>query len=175
MGEEVVPVYAQGFYVVSPGAVSMVIIFDYLDKSQYYAKLLRRGGEELEREVSTLWSNMQSFMDEEIVRVNGQRVRPTLYDVYIGLRGSPARPYIVFLGGFPAPLAPGENTYENYYEAEVAEYDYEAVWVLPQGSEILEWFFAGEVEVPEPNILRVRVAKGTNVGGREGFRFRWKP
>lgn len=44
-----VPVYAQGFYVVSPGVVNMVIIFDYMDRGQHYAKLLRRGGEELER------------------------------------------------------------------------------------------------------------------------------
>jgi len=52
VGEEVAPVYAQGFYVVSPGVVNMVIIFDYMDRGQHYAKLLRRGGEELEREVS---------------------------------------------------------------------------------------------------------------------------
>jgi hypothetical protein len=91
VGEEVVPVYAQGFYVVSPGVVNMVIIFDYMDRGQHYAKLLRRGGEELEREVSTVWENMQRFMDEEIVRINGQRVRPLIHDVYIALRGSPTR------------------------------------------------------------------------------------
>ena len=111
-------------------------------------------------------------MDEEIVRINGQRVRPVVREVYIGLRGSPTRPYITFIGDFPAPLREGENIYENYYEAETAEYDYEAVWVLPQGAEIVEWWFAGQVETPEPNILRVYVTKGTNVGGREGFKFR---
>jgi len=172
VAEEVVPVYAQGFYVVNPGVVNMVIIFDYLDKAQYYYRLLRKGGEELAEEISTVWENMQKFMDEEIVRINGQRVRPVVREVYIGLRGSPTRPYITFIGDFPAPLREGENIYENYYEAETAEYDYEAVWVLPQGAEIVEWWFAGQVETPEPNILRVYVTKGTNVGGREGFKFR---
>jgi len=168
-------VYAQGFYVVSPGVVNMVIIFDYLDRGQYYAKLLRRGGEELEREISSVWENMQRFMDEEIVRINGQRVRPVIHDVYIALRGGPTRPYITFIGSFPAPLREGENLYENYYEEEVAGYDYEAVWVLPEGAEVFEWFFGGEVETSEPNILRVVVAKGTHVGGREYIRFRWRP
>lgn len=175
MGEEVVPVYAQGFYVVNPGVVNMVIIFDYMDRGQHYAKLLRRGGEELEREVSTMWENMQRFMDEEIVRINGQRVRPLIHDVYIALRGSPTRPYITFIGSFPAPLREGDNLYENYYEEEVAGYNYEAVWVLPDGAEVFEWLFGGEVETPEPNILRVVVAKGTRVGGREHIRFRWRP
>jgi len=174
-GEDVVPVYAQGFYVVNPGVVNMIIIFDYLDRGQYYAKLLKRGGEELAREVSTVWENMQKFMDEEIVKINGQRVRPVIREVYIALRGNPTRPYITFLGDFPAPLREGENLYENYYEEETAEYDYEAVWILPHGAEVLEWHFGGEVETPEPNILRVAVAKGTHVGGREYIKFRWKP
>lgn len=168
---EITPVYAQGFYIVTQGAVQMVIVFDYVDKGQYYQRLLRKGGEELAKEVDTVWQNMQSFMDDEIVRVNGQRVRPLIHDVYIGLRGSPARPYITFIGSFPAPLKPGENIYENYYEKEVAEYDYEAVWIFPQNAEVVEWYFHGEVETPEPNILRVSVSKGTEVGGREYIKF----
>jgi len=172
VGEDITPVYAQGFYIVSRGVVNMVIIFDYVDRGQYYHSLLRRGGDALAREISTVWENMQRFMDEEIVRINGERVRPVIHDVYIGLRGAPTRPYITFLGSFPAPLREGENLYENYYEEEVADYDYEAVWVFPQGVEVLEWHFGGEVETPEPNILRVRVAKGTNVGGREYIKFR---
>lgn len=167
-----VPVYAQGFYVVSPGVVNMVIIFDYLDRGQYYHKLLRRGGEELSREISTVWENMQKFMDEEVVRINGERVRPTISDVYIGLRGSPTRPYIVFIGSFPAPLRSGENIYENFYDEEVAEYDYEAVWIFPKNAEVFEWRFGGAVETPEPNILRVAVAKGVEVGGWEYIKFR---
>ncbi|MEM0484944.1 MAG: hypothetical protein QW434_09660 [Pyrobaculum sp.] len=172
MEEEIIPVYAQGFYVVSQGVVNMIIIFDYLDKGQYYYKLLKRGGEGLSREIATVWENMQRFMDEEIVRVNGERVRPILHEVYIALRGSPTRPYITFIGSFPAPLRPGENLYENYYEEEVAEYDYEAVWIFPKGAEVLEWHFGGVVETPEPNLLRVSVAKGTNVGGREYIKFK---
>ncbi|ABL88448.1 conserved hypothetical protein [Pyrobaculum islandicum DSM 4184] len=172
MGEEITPVYAQGFYVVNPGIVNMIIIFDYLDKGQYYYRLLKRGGEELSKEISTVWENMQRFMDEEVVRINGERVRPMINDVYIGLRGSPNRPYITFIGFFPAPLKSGENIYENYYEEEVAEYDYEAIWIFPQNVEIFEWHFGGNVETPEPYILRVYVEKGTNVGGREYIKFR---
>lgn len=172
--EEIKPVYAQGFYIMNVGVTNMVIIFDYVDRGQYYYRLLRQGGEELSRELSTLWDNMQKFMDEEIVRINGERVRPVVVDVYVGLRGAPTRPFIVFLGYFPSPLREGENVYENYYEEEVAEYDYEAVWVLPRGAEILEWYFNGSVETPEPNILRVYVEKGTRVGGREGIKFKLK-
>ncbi|MCC6020859.1 MAG: hypothetical protein LM577_05775 [Thermoproteaceae archaeon] len=171
MTEEVVPVYAQGFYVVNPGVVNMIIIFDYSDRARYYYRLLREGGERLSREISTVWENMQRFMDGEVVRVNGQRVRPLIHDVYVGLRGSPTRPYIVFTGSFPAPLKDGENVYENVYEEEAAEYDYEAVWIFPQNAQIVDWHFSGAVETPEPYILRVSVKRGANVGGREYIKF----
>nr|KJR74364.1 MAG: hypothetical protein TU35_00600 [Thermoproteus sp. AZ2] len=169
---EVVPIYAQGLFSVSPGRVVMVVIFDYLDRGEYYAGLLRRGGEALAQELETLWDNMQGFLDEEEVLINGARVRPTVRDVYVGLRGDAKRPYIEYIIDFPAELKPGVNTYRNRYEPEVAEYDYEATWVLPERSELLRWNIAGEVEAPEPNILRVRVKKGTRVGGEEGFDFK---
>ncbi len=166
---EVTPVYAQGFYVVTPGVVNMVIIFDYLDRERYYYKLIKSG--EVGREIPTLWENMQRFMDEEVVKINGQKTRPVVRDVYIGIRGSPDRPYIVYLGSFPAPLRTGENIYENHYGEEIAEYDYEAVWLFPQNVEIIEWHFGGVVETPEPNILKVYVSRGTEVGGREYIKF----
>ncbi|MEM0370191.1 MAG: hypothetical protein QXK71_05610 [Pyrobaculum sp.] len=172
--EEVKPAYAQGFYIMHMGVTNMVIIFDYIDKGQYYYRLLKKGGEELASEISTLWDNMQKFMDEEIVKINGERVKPVVVDVSIGLRGAPTRPYVEFLGYFPSPLREGENIYENYYGEERAEYDYEAVWLLPRGAEIIEWNFKGRVEVPEPYILRLYVSKGTEVGGRESIKFRLK-
>ncbi|MFN7106081.1 MAG: hypothetical protein ACK4M3_05800 [Pyrobaculum sp.] len=168
---EITPAYAQGFYVVTPGVVNMVIIFDYIDRGQYYFKLLKRGGAQLGEEISTLWENMQKFMDEEIVKINTQRVRPIIHEVYVGIRGAPTRPYVVYIGSFPAPIRGGENLYENYYQEETAEYDYEAVWIFPQNVQIVEWHFGGEVETPEPNILRVRVSRGTEVGGREYIKF----
>lgn len=165
------PVYAQGAFVVSPGRAVMVIAFDYLDKGGYYAGLLRRGGEELAEEVEALWSNMQRFLDEEELRINGERVRPVVRDVEIGLRGSPERPFVQYIADFPAPLRPGVNKYEDKYAEEVAEYDYDAVWILPEGARLLRWQIAGSAEAPEPNVLRIRVKRGAKVGGHESFEF----
>jgi len=98
-------------------------------------------------------------------------VRPVVDDVFVAIRGDARRPYVEYLISFPAPLKKGVNTYENYYEEEVAEYDYEATWILPKNAKILSWEMGGRVETPEPYILRILVNKGVRVGGREGFIF----
>ncbi|MBP1448406.1 MAG: hypothetical protein JZD41_00060 [Thermoproteus sp.] len=63
------------------------------------------------------------------------------------------------------------NKYEDKYAEEVAEYDYDAVWILPEGARLLRWQIAGSAEAPEPNVLRIRVKRGTKVGGYESFEF----
>lgn len=163
------PVYAHGIFSVHPGLVHMVVVFEYSDPERRYAAMLQRG--DLEEEVEALWNNMQGFLDQEEVKFNGQRVRPQVEDVYIGLRGIPTRPYIEYVITFPAPLRQGLNTYENTYPEEEAEYDYEALWLLPRSARIARWQMAGQVETPTPNVLRLTVRRGTKVGGREGFQF----
>lgn len=98
-------------------------------------------------------------------------VRPVVVDVFIGARGTPSRSYVEYLVTFPFPIREGLNTYENYYEEEVAEYDYEILWVLPPRARVVDVHIAGTYDMPMPNVLRVLVKRGTRVGGFEGFKF----
>jgi len=168
---ELVPVYAQGVHVWSEDEVKLLILFEYLDRNRFYYNLINRGGEDLLNELTTLRTNMQKFLDEEVIRVNGMRVRPVVVDVAIGVRGTPSRSYVEYLVVFPFPLVKGLNTYENYYEEETAEYDYEILWILPSRARIVDVNIAGVYDLPLPNVLRVLVKRGTRVGGFEGFKF----
>ena len=171
--EEIVPIYAQGIHVMDlNGNVTQVIIFEYIDKNRYYYKLVKKGGKELIEELMTIMKNMQNFLDNEIIQINGVRARAIVQDVSIGFRGQPERPYIEFYIKFGGPLKPGLNRYDDYYEEEVAEYDYEILWILPENAKIVSYGMAGEGKIlGKGNILQVFVKKGLKVGGHEYIEF----
>jgi hypothetical protein len=90
----------------------------------------------------------------------------------LGFRGSYDRPYLEFYIYFRGNLRPGVNKYEDFYEEEVAEYDYEINWLFPQGFRVLDYEFAGEGYVLGPgNILRLVVKRGLRVGNYESITF----
>ena len=171
--KHVEPIYAQGFFFVSLGYISYYLVFDYSDPYGYYDAVLRDRNA-FNDEIGRLWANMQLFLDEEQVVVNGVRVFPKVVMIDIGFRGSRRRPYIAFCIRFKAPVRTGVNVYENRYEPEVAEYDYVAYWVFPPGSEILkvnigqgdeEWDVVGK------NVLAIYGFKGKRTGGYEYTEF----
>lgn len=165
MSEEVRPIFARAFFHMDPaGRVSQYMVFYYDDPRGYYAGLSE---EELERERETVWSNMQSFLDEEEIRINGRRAEARVLYVDIGLM-SLTRPYIVFLIEFGGELKRGLNVYEDIYEEETAEYPYEFLWQLP--GRVVRASMAGEVKI-SGNLLSVKVPAGAKVGGREVIEF----
>ncbi len=167
---EPIPIYAEGIHVMNlDGNVSLIIIFEYLDKEKYYAKLVKKGGSELINELRIVMENMQKFLDEEIIKINDVKVQPKVHDVTLGFRGSIERPYLEFYisltGGL---LRKGLNRYDNWYEEEVTEYDYEILWIFPENFKITNYDLGGEsIIVGSGNILRTIVKKGTKVGGHE--------
>jgi len=171
--KNVVPLYAQGFFYVSLGFISYYLVFDYSDPYGYYDTVLR--DERLfNEEVSRLWANMQGFLDEEHVAVNGVRVSPRVVMIDIGFRGSRKRPYIVFCIRFRAPVKLGVNVYENRYSPEVVDYDYVAYWVFPPGSRILKVDMGSggeEWDVVGKNILAIYGFRGRKTGGYEYIEF----
>jgi len=170
---EVTPVYAQGMFFVGLGYISYYLVFDYHDPLGYYDAVVRNP-RLLEEEVNKLWANMQSFLDEEEVVVNGERVRPRVVMIDIGFRGTRKRPYIVFAIRFRAPVRPGRNVYENRYEPEVAEYDYVAYWIFPPGTKVVEVDMGGggeEWDVVGKNIVAIYGRKGRRTGGYEKIVF----
>ena len=171
--KEVTPVYAHGLFFVGFGYIAYYLVFDYHDPLGYYEAVIR-DPRLFEAEVGKLWANMQSFLDEEEVVVNGERVRPRVVMIDIGFRGSRRRPFIVFAIRFRAPVRPGRNVYENRYEPEVAEYDYAAYWIFPPGTKVLEVDMGGggeEWDVVGKNIVAIYGRKGRRTGGYERIVF----
>lgn len=132
------PIYGQGTFVVcSDGTITQEIIFDYIDSNTYYWNLL---SDELKfnMELNKLMNNMQSFLDNEEVKINGKIVYPKVIGIDIGFRGSPETPYIAFYISFKGELRRGINYYENIYEPEVVEYDYCVTWIFTGGLKVIK-------------------------------------
>ncbi|NPA23716.1 MAG: hypothetical protein GXO23_05435 [Crenarchaeota archaeon] len=174
MSEEVVPVYAEGIHVMDLlGNVWLTLIFEYRDPRSYYYNLVKRGGQEIIEELETMMNNMQNFLDEEIIKINGERARPEVKDIVLGFRGSYNRPYVEFYIYFRGPLRPGPNRYDNFYDEETAEYDYEILWIFPEGVKVVDYHIAGDGRIlgTSDNILVVHVRKGMRVGRHEWIEF----
>lgn len=165
MSERVKPIYAKGFFSMdAQGVVKQYTVFFYADPDHYYAGLSK---EELKRELNMLRRNMQQFLDEEVIRINGKRVRARVIHVNVGLM-TISTPFIEFLITFRGPLRSGLNTYDDEYEEEVTEYPYDILWWLP--GKVVEVRMPGDINVMG-NILLARVGSGIRVGGKESISF----
>ncbi|MEL9990818.1 MAG: hypothetical protein QXP98_10575 [Thermoproteus sp.] len=165
MSEEVRPIFARAFFNMDPlGSVSQYMIFYYYDPKAYYAGLSRGA---LRRELETIRANMQEFLDEEVISINGKRVEARVVHIDIGLI-TINYVYITFLIRFKGELREGLNVYEDIYEEEVAEYPYEFLWWLP--GRVVRAQMAGDVRI-EGNMVSVKVPAGVKVGGRETIEF----
>ncbi|QOR93837.1 hypothetical protein IMZ38_04070 [Thermosphaera chiliense] len=166
------PVFANGFFTVQEnGVFNELILFEYYDPDGYYASVVSNQ-DRLDVELETLSRNMQFYLDLEKVLINGSESTPTVLNVSIGFRGDAKRPYILFIVSFKGDLVKGLNTYENYYEEEVAEYDYEVVWLFPGKARVV----LADLGVPFKveaggRVLRFNVKKGTRIRGFEKILF----
>ncbi len=165
------PVFGYGFFSVDlAGDVVESIIFEYIDNDCEYAELIK-DPVKLREEIRILKRNMQDFLDEEVVKINGEETRPYVVKVTVGLAGSRYRPFINYIIKFHCDLKPGLNTYENYYEPETAEYDYIVTWVFPEGVRVLEADLGVGYEVGPNNVLKFSVKKGFTLPGYEKISF----
>ena len=176
--EHVKPVHGLGFFYAGVGFIAYNLVFEYYDPMGYYDAVMRDKGL-LERETAILAQNMQEFLNQEEVIVNGEKCHPKVVMVDIGFAGSRKRPIVVFAVRFPAPITPGRNTYENRYEPERIEYDYEAYWIFPPGSRILEVDMGEgrgeEWSVVSRNVLAIYGRKGGVTSGYEKIVFHIPP
>jgi len=164
------PIHAQGFFTVSKtGRFVEIIRFDYYDPEEYYADIYHNE-EKYYWETWKLAHNMQAELDSEEVFINGTRTKPKVLLVNIEHSGAPELPHVTFIIEFSGPLKKGVNTYENVYEAEVAEYDLEAYWIFPPGTIIK--CFEGDMEYDiKERVLYLWKRKGDFVKGYEKIVF----
>ena len=170
--DEVEPVHAYGLFTVSRRLeVSQIVVFEYIDVNRYYAAL-SENVERLDAELASLASNMQAYLDDEEVVINGDRVRPRVVGVSLGFRGEPEEPYLIFFIRFKGKPRRGVNYYENLYEAEISEYPYEVYWMFPPNSRVEEVECSGSSEVIGDNLVVIRVEEGEKITGYEKIVFR---
>ena len=165
------PLYGQGFFsLCTSGMLWYTIVFDYDDPDGLYERLLRRPRDAM-REAEALRRNMQSFLDEERLVINGEETRARVEHVYIDTRGEPWRATAVFQVAIPFRPRRGRNVYEDYYEPDTAEYPYTVIWTMPPCAEILDYEMPGRARKPAPHILEIRVSAGERVSGYESLVF----
>ena len=173
--EQVRPVHAEGTFYMGFGVLAYYLLFEYYDPLGYYDAVVR-DRRLLEEEVAKLHYNMQEFLNQEEVVVNGVRVKPKVVLVDIAFRGRKTAPVIIFGIRAAAPIRPGRNVYENRFQPERAEYDYVAYWMFPPGSRIIEVDMGGEEwEVTETGVLAVYGRRGRVTGGYEKIVFELPP
>jgi len=170
MEDRVRPIHALCFFTVSLlGNINQLIVFDYYDPDKYYASLIER--ELIDEELEAIASKMQDYLDEEKVLINGKRVYPELRYIDLAFRGSLKRPSLYFIIHFKGDFKTGINVYEDYYDREIAEYDYEFYWIFPPGVVIKDIIVDGIYSRIGDNILAVYVDKGTEISGFEKIVF----
>lgn len=173
--ERIKPLHAQCFFSVSRrGEFHQFLTYDYMDPDGYYAELVHAAEEQYEEEMSRLIANMQSFLDSEVVKVNGRRVRPRVLSISMEHRGVREVPCITWLIWFKGRAKGGVNVFENFSEQEVAEYDFEVAWLFPWRSKVLEVQVPTDYEVVGGRALFIWARKGDRVGGYEKIVFELK-
>jgi hypothetical protein len=165
------PIHAHGFFWVSrEGNMNQTIIFDYYDEKGYYASLLHKP-DEYEQELTKLFHSMQNLLDQEKILINNIKCKPKVLTVSLDHRGLENLPCISFLITFKGQMKTGLNTYENFYEKGIVEYDYESYWVFPERTKILEVESSIEYEIVNKNILIMRAREGDKYSGHEKILF----
>lgn len=169
--DDVIPTSASCYFSVSrTGEFHQFLVYDYYDPKGCYARLLNKP-KKCREELRRLCTNMQYFLDQEEVRVNGVRVYPRVVTAYISHRGFMDTPYIAWIVTFKGKLRKGLNVFENTTEREVAEYDFEIVWQFPRRSRIVMVKISTESQVIAKRTLYVLARKGEVVGGYERIEF----
>lgn len=166
MEDRIKPIYARGIYTISmDGLFNWAITYEYDDPDEYYASL-----KDVKEELKALKKGMESVLKEERVVFNGEEVKPVVVSTSISFPYGSNRPAIHFVVQSNVKLKE-DNTYENLYESGMAEYGYEALWILPQRAKVVEVVASGVVERPANNVIFIRMEKGLKYEGYEMIRF----
>lgn len=169
---KVIPIYGQGFFTVTnDGLFTQVIIFDYYDPEHYYLSILENE-DKYEEEIQKLADNMQEFLNEEEILINGIQAQPIVTAVNLEHRGEPENPVITFIINFKGMLKYGINVFENHYEAETLDYDYTVYWIFSPNMRIIKVEPEYSADLLSRNILIMSGHKGERVNGFERIIFR---
>lgn len=165
------PRYGYGFFSVDPtGEFRQKILFFYWDPDrELYRSISTPSRKELE--IDAMRKNMQAFLDDEKILVNGREVKAGVVHVGIGFAASTKRPYVEFFIVFRGNIVKGVNVYENYYKREKVDYSYRVMWVFPENSKVSRANLGFPYELVHDRIIVFDVDKGAEVPGYELIEF----
>ncbi len=168
------PLHANSIYNVSlTENVTQTLFFDYHDPQSYYHRISHQPKQH-QIEIQNLWSNLQRFLDKEIVRVNQQPTSQNITYVNYDHHGIQEMPYVYWIIRWRgSSFKGGKNTIESISDIEKALYDFEILWIFPEKSEIIKVETPLEYEIIGPH-LALWGRKGETVGGKEVITFKLK-
>lgn len=170
LSDLVEPVHADSFFSVSSsGEIHERLCYEYLDMSNYYRRILR-DEKLLADEVEKLAGNLQGFLNEERVEINGERIRSRVDYCDIYLKGDTDVVGVVYIIDFAGRFHSGMNKIETWLEEEIAPYDFEILWRFPVGSKVTEVKTILEFEI-YGDIVSLWAMEGEEVGGYERMSF----
>jgi len=168
------PLFASSIFFISHRLeVYQYLCYDYADPAGYYERVLH-DEEAFAEEAERLRVNMETFLAEEKVYINGQQVQQKVIHVDIGLRGAADIPYIHWIIFFSGRARRGENSLASDVAEEKAPYDMEVLYLFPQGTNIKQVDTPMEYEV-RGSLLLVWARRGDPVGGHEEVIFELPP
>ncbi|NWF95270.1 MAG: hypothetical protein HXY34_03925 [Candidatus Thorarchaeota archaeon] len=166
----VVPLHADSFFSVSvSGEIHERLCFEYSDPLGYYRRVT--GDEGLfESEIRKLSANLQGFLNEERVEINGEEVRSIVRYADVFMKGDSNVVGIVYLIDFAGRFRETVNTIETWLEDEDAPYDFEIIWRFPHRTRVEAVETRLQYEVHRDMVV-LWANTGDRVGGYERMEF----
>ena len=170
MEAELEALYASSIIHVSHGVggiidFSQVLTYDYEDLSPnhtYYDRV-KTNLSFLEKELRTLVTNLQRFLDAETNIINDERVYPEVYNVQVEFKTSPRFPFYTWMVRWSGhETGTARNVYEARIEPDFLDYDIKSIYIFPRDAEILKIKSSLEYEIDE-NIVVFQGKKGQKV------------
>jgi len=174
LDKQIIPTFAQAFFCGSlNGVIKQVLQFDYYDFGGYYKKL-ESNQKEFDKECLKLLTNMQDFLDEEINRINNQRVYPKVKFIDIEFRGGlETMPFITWIIEFNGIFKKGINTYEATTPEEELAYNCRSLWSFPEEISVLKVSTKMSYEIQKNHVV-FWAEKEQIIGGEETILFKLK-
>jgi len=164
------PIHAESFFSVSStGEIHERLSFEYLDPEGYYRGVVTNE-DILSEEIIKLSSNMQYFLDQERVEINGEQVKSIVRYTDIFPKGASNVVAVVYLIDFGGNLQIGGNKIQTWLEEESAPYDFEIMWRFPVGTHIVEIDTKLDYEIYR-DLVVLWAEEGKAVGGYELMEF----
>ncbi|MEB3825212.1 MAG: hypothetical protein LRS47_00915 [Desulfurococcales archaeon] len=171
-GPKLKPIHSTGFFSVYPhGEILQRIVFYYKEDTEFYGRVIRNP-RLLAEEKELLRRGMENILDSEEILVNGSKAVWRVMEPDIVLLGSPRNPVLVFHVSIEAPLKPGRNVYEEFFEPEKVGYGYEAYWYFPPCMKALNVEASGHTSLlEEGRLVVIKVEKEAYIEGYESIVF----